>query len=377
MILSQNNPHEMPPVRSTAQTFSAGNPLHFKGFVPARERGKRVVIDGVTVTISIADFNVATTAIQGEDLYRFIKRVRIEQIDGVTRYNLRGDELRAALYEQLGPDGVNEYADTSVANDQTAEIAIYIPFSKPFSYSPGDFAMPADVLKQITVECGDLSELGVSGGTVTVDSAEVYVIAHCHLDKSVIMYAVDSWESTEFQNTANVQLVPHGRLADLFVFKRGASGGTALTNLTSVRIDNPGIMPSELDRNPDLVEAFLRARGDTKTGTTLGAVRSPSPFANDKACPVLWHTARMRNFDPVLADVVDLKTTQASAISDLIAIHRTIQPRSQRLEGAVMRAYGLGAGAFRVKSRDKTKRAITAWPEVYRPYLPLSGPLNR
>lgn len=364
--------------RSPSQTFVADSPLSFKGFVPPYgPGGGRNVIDGFTLHCVATDITQATTAVEGEDLWRMWKRIRVNQVGGVPRWNLRGDESRVACYLLEGAERVREHADMAVAANQSLEFGVYIPMRKRFARSPNDYALPADLLEEVLIECASLSEVSVGGGTTTVTAATYYVVAHTHEEFEVQIHLEDVVAATNFASTSGERLKVAGRLQDLAIFARAANGGASLTSsFTSLRIDE--LMPLDMVRDRELLRSFLRDRYNSENSTTDGSPVRNDPFGEDRAVPVLWSDFDTSCFDGPVMDEVQLHTTASQA--SMIAIHRTVKPVRPDIAEAVAHRYGLQPRDFGVKSLGKTKKDPSDWANGRADelaYMPLKAPLRR
>lgn len=362
--------------KSAKQAYAAGSALEFHGFIPRfGPMGGRNVIDGFELVCEMTDINVATAAVEGEDAYRVWKRIKVEQQGGIERWNLRGDETRVALYHLEGAERVREHADLAVANDQSLVFSTYIPMSKRFAKRPIDFALPADLLHKVTIECADPSELSLGSAVVTIDSGRYYVMAHCHEEFEVELKVEDVVKSTPFPSTDGVTIKAGGRMQDLVLFARGANGGASLSNLTDVRVEE--LIPLALTRDPELQRPFLRDRFNTANSTTDGGTIRNDPTAANLAAPVLYCDADCSPFDgPIMDDVVVYTT---NSVASLIAISRTVKPLSAAVATAVMSAYSLKPSDFLVKTVGKSKRQAGRWAgrEDELQFVPKKAPLFR
>jgi hypothetical protein len=359
----------LPPFKSISKSYVANGRQDWKGSEIAPTRGPnggRMVLDRLWCVADVADFNVASTAIQGEDFYRFFKRITVEQVGGRKRWDLTGDATRIALYGLLGDGQVPEYADSSVANDQAVEVRIPIPFEKPFAFDGRDYAIPIELIDHVSIHCADLSELEVSGGTVTIDSASYYLLAECHEEFDIVVKAEDEIRQFNFDNTSGLHLTASGRLQDLFVYARGASGGGSLANFTDVRIS--GFIEKALTKE-ELADLFAYSRGAARNdGGTVGGVRSSSPFiaATPRAVPILWSYGARAVDSPVRANV-QLEIT--NSVSSLIGIARIVKPKSGDVAAAVWEAHRPTTSA-RFKTSGKSARTSADWTPAQRAFLP-------
>jgi hypothetical protein len=362
------------PVKSASQSHVAGSTLRFHSWVPRRgPNGGRLMIDGLELIAAFTDINVATTAIQGADLWRAFKRIQIEQAGGQLRWNLRGDESRTMCYLLEGADRVREFADSATTNDQAITVSVYIPLEKQFGVEGRDFSLAAELLSEVRIECADVTELDDSGGTVTIDACNYSIIAWCHEDFTVKVGPTDLVGAVTLPSTAGLTLPVNGRLHELVFFARGTSGGASMANFTDVRIDN--VMPVAMSR-VDLLGAYERDRfnADNLDTTDGGRVRQ-DPVNNSKAVAVLWSTRRTSVFDgPILDQAVVYLT---NSVSNVIALYRIVRPRDPAVVAAVEQRHGINPADWRVKTAAKTKRGRDRWPAEQEAFLPLVAPLRR
>lgn len=345
--------------KSPSKTFVADGLHVFKSWVPRRgPNNRRVIIDRLWLCLTTTDVDVAGTAVEGEDCYRFFKRIEVEQVGGKKRWNLRGDETRVALYQLLPAQQVPEFADLAVANNQTPSFRIPIPMTKHYGVRGKDFGLPAELLAKITIEGGNMAEVGVAGGTITCVGT-YFVIAECHEEESVGLYAEDEVKAQEFTNTSGGQIVIGGKLHDLAIFQRAAAGGGSQANFTDVRIDQ--ILPDTYTKE-DLADMFVVARGNARNlESTDGAVVRNSPFALStmRAVPVLWSDLDTRVFDGRPTDEAIVRLT--NTVANQIAVMRVVTPKSEEVARAVMRRHGLQPGHFKLKTKKGSRKSPTSW----------------
>jgi dUTPase len=371
--------------KSGSQNWVDNTDLTFKNFIDVRgPNGGRVCLDGVWAHVDL-QVDVAVAAIDGEDLPRSIHTATVEQLDGRARVKLRGDALRTIGYQLEGPDRMHEHADVGVGNNAAADVAVYIPFTKRYAKRGRDFALPAELLKEIVIRCSDGTDLGVAGGTITIDAggtSKVYLIPTWHEEFSLELKAEDELKQTNFTNVTDAELNISGKLHDLSFFARGAGGGASLANFTDVQIaegaDGGGggavaYMPKPLLRDPDLVMEYRRKRHAGDSNTTVGAERYLDPHVNDRAVPVFVSDPTTRVYDGPFVDRV--KFTCTNSVASMIAISRAVKPKSTDLADAVGARYGIRPEQMRVKTAGKTKRSTGAWEKALRVFMPMSAKL--
>lgn len=360
------------PYKSPAQSYQSGSALTFSGWVPKRgPNGGRVVIDEFEIIAKPTDVTVAVAAVEGEDLYRFVKKVSVVQQGGRRRYNgVRGDSLRQFLWHHVGQ--AQEYADLAIAANQSKSYSISVPMAKPDMLDPFDTSMPADVFDLLEIECADTAELGVGGGTVTIDAMQYYVIAWCHEEYSLVLHAEDVVSEHQLKSTSGDTLKIGGRLHDLLLFARGAQGGAAMANLTDVLIDE--LRPSALLANPDLTQRWAKTKGVlANLASTSGSQIKNDPVGAGKSVPVIWTGPRTSVYDGVFLSECNLRLT--NSVASVIAVTRTMLPKSEQVAAQVMQEYKTPPGAFRVKTRGKTKRNPAEWNDELSIFMPFSARL--
>ncbi len=361
--------------KSEVKTWSSsGGDQYFFDWIPREgPNGGRNMIDGFQLVVD-GQVDVTTAVIQGEDLARMWGRILVEQTDGVKRWNLPGDASRVMSYLLAGPDKYSEHADVAASTNQAADPTLWIPMAKPYTRDPQDFALPVDMFKHLVITNMPSTDLNIGTSVVTVDSISYYVIAEVHEELEVRIPCVDEIAMTELTTATEGRLSINGKLHDLTLHARGASGGASLANLTDVRIDELAMPP--FTRVPDLEAAYRRSRNiGSNSNATIGNEVYSDPHVTDQAAAVLVADEETSFYEgPVLSSV---KLNLTNSVASLRAIHRTIIPASQTHRARVSAAYGLQPANFRVKTAAKSKQHPKDWPEELRPFLPLKAPLLR
>jgi hypothetical protein len=360
--------------KSPAQTHVSGTTLRFSGICPLYgPNGGRAVIDKIDVVYNFTDISFATAGNEGEDVWRSIERVVVQQTDGVERINLQGDELRIYDYLTMGADKVPEYADQGTGNNQSLTYSFPLPFEKPYSRRPKDYSLPAELLKEVRVTCcgTGATSLGLGGGTVTITAANVYLLVHYHEEMNVELKMVDAVSSQAFPATSGLTLKVGGRLHDLVVFARGASGSASMANFTDVRIDR--LLPETLLRTPDLLQPYLQSRGAALNdpGTDGGGVHN-DPVSTGRAVAIFWTNEDTSPFDGDLVDEAIVRTS--NTVASCIAIQRVVLPESEQVKRAIEQRHGIGPGEWRAKTLSKGSNR-QKWAESS--YMTKSAPMRR
>lgn len=334
----------------------------------------RIVIDRI---ICHSQFNadVSVAVIKGQDLYRFPRLVTVKQRDGILRYNeVPGDAIRVFDYEAVGAAETKEHPDAAIANGQTITTSVLIPLAKPYMHTPEDTAMAAELLEYVEIGCASAAELTALGATVVLNSGNYWLLFECHEELDLVQHAVDTVQTQDFESTTSqeARLNVHGRLQDLLLFVRGASGGASLANLTSAGISQPQNMAdTSMLANPDLKERYARSRKIvTGSFSTTGDPIRSDPFVGStvRACAVLMSEFNSCHQQPE-ADTVVVKTVHTLGAT-LTAVMRIMKPRNDNTRKALAKRYGK-QGAYRVKTKSKTKRDARMWPADQLAYMPI------
>lgn len=322
--------------------------LTWEGFVETKhgEKNRRTMIRGFTVFAEIqVDITVATW--QGEDQARIFDSVLVEQKDQVKRYDaVPGDALRIANHAMLGPERVDERADSVVANNTVIFHTMYVPMAKPLAAFPLDFAMAADVFKCIKVRGIDITTAGM-GATLALDTARYWVVAECYEETEVKQHAVDTVFVQDFESATETKLLIGGRLHDLLIYAPGDEGSQNLDSLADIRVKELMTEPALVG---ELIERFKRRYGSAHNGATPGGAIYNCPFTNGFAHAILLSTGNQVDDGPEL-DAVHVKVTTDSGTIEgegtgtLRLIARVVQPTSEKLERAIAKKYGAVATA--------------------------------
>lgn len=341
--------------KSEEKTWTSTQKGHmtFEGFVETKhgEKNRRTIVRGFTVFAELqVDITVANW--MGEDKYRIIDSLTLEQKDNVKRWDaMPGDAIRTALHGILGPERVNEFADSAVANNVVVQFSCYIPLAKPRAYDGLDFSMAADVFKCLKIKGIDVSTAGM-GATLALDSARYWVEAECYEETEVKQHAVDTIFVQDFESATETKVLIGGRLHDLFIYAPGDEGGQDLDSYTDVRVKE--LMTEPALFMPELTERFKRCMGASNGGISAqGAARFSSPFVDPGtgsifAAAILLTNGNQVDDGPEL-DAVHVKitigsgTVEGEGTGTPRLICRVVQPTSEKLERAIAKKYGASA----------------------------------
>lgn len=365
-------------VRSENKNWSGTNAKdnEFFDFIPrVGPNGGRYIIDGFWLHASY-DITVATAVIQGEDMARLFGGVIVEKRDGMKRWNLPGDASRIACYNFLGADRVSESADIAVASNNLGLYSMYIPMSKPLMHTPEDFALPADEFGKLVIRDVPAADLDIATSDATINSIVYYVWVDGHEEQDLQFHVDDVVKQDLFTSTTETVAQIGGRVQDLLIYARGASGGAAMTNFTDIRIEEPtSMMPLTL-KTELLKEQRYKRRAANNLNSTMGGEIHADPFATGQAVPVILHDERTSCFDGRYVDRMRLNMT--NTVASCYAITRAIKPKSKDQMREIAAAYGLeSAEQLSVKTKAKTRTSIGDWKPEDKPYLPYKAPLKK
>jgi hypothetical protein len=323
----------------------------------------------------------AATVVEGPDWWRAMDRISIVQLDGVKRVNeLRGDQLRVALEIKCGVECLKEHADLAASQtDATRKLTFNVSMVSALVFDGDDYELAADNFARIEWTSAVLTADGfsVSGGTITLDDATWHWNAHCIERDRLLWNAVDELIALPFPASgAELETQLNGRLLDLTLHQRAADGGGSMANMTSVHL--PGIFNEALTYDPDLREAYAKDRRISAgvDATDPGVHRVNSMVTEGRAVPVLWSTDRLKAWSGWVIGNLTIKTVQAVAITNLVALVRRGLPRNPAVSKALAVKYNGGqALAWKVKSAGKTRTNPRSWNKKFRAYLAMECPV--
>lgn len=353
----------------TGQSITIANWIDREG-----PNGGRNVIDQIDVFVT-GSFTVATANWQGEDVARIASRIAVEQLDGTLRWNLPGDQSRIMAYECLGANKMFEHADVATGAAAAVYYAWQIPLAKPYAHTPGDFSLPVDEFKQITIDLNSLAGAATGTTVLTVPSLTFYAVAHVREELDVTLHCVDQIFTQDFQSQTQGVFEVNGRLQDFLIHVAGTSGGASLAAITDVRVD--GFLPL-LSLNDTKTRYRVLREGANNLSTTQAAEVRSDPFLLGAAPTALAMMVHGREHSPWTGKIWSsrMKVDVGTGVASSRAIMRKTAPLSQDARNRTMALYGLSPADLRVKTAGKSARDPMAWPPSLRPYLPLKGPLK-
>lgn len=334
--------------------------------------GGRIVVDTINA-VGIFDVDVAGAALLGPDVYRLFGPTTVKQ-DGYMRYNeIPGDAMRTFLFEQFGASRVKEHADVPIGPGQQVIATMVIPLAKPALHEPGDYSLAAEELQFVRIKCASDGDLALGASAVTINSGDYYLVFECHEELDVVVHAIDEVKIQDFSSPTSQEerLNVEGRLQELILMVRGASGGASLANMTSAWIHQPQWLAPELRVNPDLKEFFARSRGEASSSSFANGdplYSSPYTDAVTRAVAVLLATGTKAFDSPEIESAIVKCEHTLGATIRMIA--RVAKKREDATVERIRRAKKL-KGLYRVKTASNQQRAPQAWPASVIPYLPI------
>jgi hypothetical protein len=369
---------------SATHIFKSGNKLWtnandvavFKpGFIPLRgPNGGIMMIRDLTVH-AVLNMTIATAVGLGQDSYRFCRTVDLKTTGGVKRFdNITGDSLRKICYTMLGAERTYEHADLAVAATTDRKFTATLPLSKPWAYDADDTALPADFFEELRIGMASAAEFSLGACVATIHSGYYYVVAECFEQMAIVLPSLDVWRQIDAATTAStdIEIDTGGRLQDAFLFCPGANGGLTLANLTSLAI--VGSMPEQMLKDPDLKHAYARARHQaTNLFSTVGNPLRSDPFTAADAGTLRALAAKLTTGSKVTDGPYRSKETIKLVLAGALPaaarlVVRYTTPKSEAQRAAIQRVHRVNTSY--VKTRDKSRRDLQAWPDDMKAYLP-------
>lgn len=360
----------VPPVKSELYAYQSGGKFQVKDHVQGRAPdGSRNVIHGVWINFT-GTCTVATAALQGEDVARIFGLIQFHEKGGVLRVNAYGDQLRAFNFQLLGPEKVIEHGDVAVGAAQAISAWIYVPLAKPYEYRPKAYATGADEFLMMEVTMPTASDLSLGTSVVSAIAGNYYVVYDVHPEHSVEAKLKDCISFVAFTTTDQCRVPLKGKPRDLIIHQRGAEGGTALTAMTSVRLDEYGMTPLA---RADLLVKYTVERGIAPgLSSTQGAELRSDPFRVGRAVPVLICT-KDSNAKGRTMDLLTIQATGIASATNLYAVVRETLPQTDEYLASLSARFK--TGGWRMKTDGKTKRDPRTWSSAERKYIEKVAPL--
>jgi len=346
---------------SETKDHSGGALRSFRNWIPDRGPSNRPLqIVGLELCADL-NVDVATAAIQGEDLWKYFDSIKVFTKDGRIVWDANGEASRLEAILRVGPLRFREHADVGTGTGVTVNVRCFIPCAIPRAKLASDFELPAYLLEKVEVKLADNSTLDIGSSAVTINSGSVYVNAWCREIDSLALpvpweFKTASWSGTDEQVIA----VNGALLYSAFVYANGASGGASLAGFDDHRID--GLIEHPWDE-VDAMFWQTWARGESKfDGSTVGNPVFGSPFsAATPSARLLWGLADGESLRSCPYIPGDLTIRATNSVSSLITGYTVLHNRSKRTSELAARKFGIPESAWRVHTRKGSRRNPSRW----------------
>jgi len=362
---------------SEKKAWSDGQALEFTGFIPhIGPNGGRVIIRTLHLYMDYV-MTIATAAIQGEDLWRLFGKFELVKATGGTRWKLFGDQCRIAAYAWMPKGAVPESPDIAIGAGTAGTWAIPIPVAKPRMRDGEDFAMPADDFGKAVITSMGANDLDIGTSDVTFTSGSYYIWAECYEEVGKVKFYLDDYvKSDDLQSQAQTVLTGlDGKLQDLLIHARGASGGASLANFTDVTIDEPERLLQKTKRTELLHEYRVRTRNASNGTSAQGAEVTVDPFVQGTAVAIFLHDEFTSCWDGPYVERLKLDMTNTVTLAGSRVISRVVKPRDKDAANAQAVAHGV-TGGVEVATAGKTHRSLGNFDKKLQPYLPMEAPVG-
>lgn len=340
-------------------------------FIPVQgPNGGINVIDRIVVHGAV-NRTVGTAVLLGEDAYRIARRTTITQKDGEKRFSdVFGDACRLISYAHNGSASTHEHQDEAV-DTSDMNVTVALPLAKIYSHSEDDTSLPAWMLDEVRVAQPTNADLSIGTSVVTLVTGTFWLIAECHEERTPVLHAVDSWTQNDTETTTAGTIQVNGRLKDLYLMVRGATGGASLANITDAKIDQ--LQQSPLLRMPDLNQIYNRARGGaTNLFSTKGNPLRTDPFqvsdsGTMRALAVLLATGDKVWEGPEQRTAL-LRLSLGGALTPITMISRATRRKTKIGREMIMDLHKCNASV--IVTSGKTKRQHKEWDPIQAAYMP-------
>ncbi len=326
---------------SGALNYVSNKVLKFSNWVPPRgPTGLRNVIDRIELRANY-DLTVATAVMQGENLPELFARIDLADTGGGRRL-CPGRALRLANYRMMEARNIHEFADIAVGANKTGTYILDLPLVNDHAEFPEDACLPAELLKYLHITCPTAASLSLGTSVVTVNSISYELVAFCHEEESVRVFA-RSYLGEETMETTTQGNIDVG--GGFMFWALGYKAGDALADMTNwVGHRIIGLQP-EVRTIADKQHEYMRDYGVGSNGTTPGAniYNDPHLLAAPK-CVVIWATSGKR---PRIKDHAFVEKFRIEApdntIDDVTVLTYSRLPKNESEVAKVKRAYRVGA----------------------------------
>lgn len=348
-------------------------------FIPPRGPSGGLLMVKRIVVHAVLNITVATATEAGADRYRFARNINVELVGSSDKpyENITGDTLRTIGYSQLGPGSQFEHQDMAVAAAANYNFTAVVPLSHDWAYDPNDSAVPSEFLDKIRVGMANATDMAAGSTSVlTINSGYYWLVAECYETQSIILNPISVWRQVDALTTSQVdhEIDLGGHLMDLFFFVPGASGGQTLANLSKAGIQF--LQDYKLLKDPTLKHIFARAReAESNLFSTTGNPVTTNPFcASDtgtlRALAIRLTTGSKTTDGPELAKATAKLELSAALPAAGRLVARFVRPKSEAQRAIIEATHRASGDMWYVKTRDKSRRGLSQWPEDMRKYLP-------
>lgn len=347
---------------SLSESYSAGNEIRFSPeFIDTLgPTGKRNIVSMLALEVSY-DLDIATAALQGENMANFFSNIRILDNQGVRR-QLSGPALRVMNQAMQGAQSFLEHADEGIGTGSTGTYVLEIPFADFRAKEDGsDFGIPAELIREISVTCGTASDLSLGTSAVTINAAtSVICRAYCKEQNQPTLKARDIIAEAQMRTTTESthQIGSTGGFVDLILAYKNGDALTDMSGWTSHRCEP---FHQRVETAAKKVRDYARNRGIAHNGVTPGGLlyNDPVMLATPKAV-VVYETAGKapKLLDHRFAKSFTVVATNSVASSQLC--YRAILPQNEEANAAVMAKYGARAGGSK---RGRFSNAVSKFME--------------
>lgn len=334
----------MKPLYSLTQAIDQTTFTPSLGFAPARGRRLgRHIIAAVGLRL-VGTVTTGTAGLLAADIPRMVQRVQVQDAAGLRR-DLIGDDAFAYAQAMMGATYGSIGADLGASDDVDIDFQLMLPFYLPSLQEPSDFCMAVDdLLNGGMLQATFATPAQLPADAVTdLSGVNAQFVLYAFEEVGPVRLRMRDLVKTQTQSSGGGYRFPvNGNLlSSLFIRSVGTAGGTVLTNLTS-------LSSAELDlvtQTPANLRQMFRATGGVPAGFPTNSDLSPDGFTDllgtNRIVPIY-----AEGFGGKLADAirieqeVNLTTVEASALSNVRLIGRTILPQSREVNAAAIQAQG-------------------------------------
>jgi len=303
--------------------------------------------------------DTSTAGLAANDFARLCKRLYVRDGAG-DRRNVFGDDLYAWACKMLGNKMTPAGADIAASQTNAAfDFTLMVPFYYPGMESPDDYCMSvADMLNggSIQMDFAAYTDLPADAVAAAAGLADIQcqILADVFEEVSpgkVRLRQRDLLLSEPQSGSRSYKASVEGDfLIDLGLRSTGSAGGTTLTNLTSVSVNQIGINAvarQNLERD-FRVNAGVAGYAPIAADIAVGKF---DPVYQSKLCPIVepGFGARLQDFISV-GDQLTVTTDESSSLSNVRLITHRCLPQDVRVNRAAIAAAGLDPNSVVVEA---------------------------